>query len=215
MQADKEKVKRLFQQMTPREKLRYLWAEFHRHFFVVLGVIAILIVSIAEFVNEEDPVLWGMSINQSLASAEDTVNTWESNIPLKEGHCISFTDGVILNPNEIADPNSLSYGTAYQIICAAAVHELDFVFTDENGLIYLCNNELCTDVRDVLGEELLTVYGQYLYTPEELDYPIALDISGTSIAANLGLTADTVYLALPALSDDLDTLRDFLKQLAD
>lgn len=215
MEKDRIKVQQFFQKMTFSEKCRYLWGEFRWHFLAVVIAAAVLITTVAGLINKKDPVLWGVAINHSLSSPDTLLQQWEAALELDDGSCISFCDGVSIVLDEVTDPQALSYGSAYQIICAAAVNELDFVITDEAGLMFLYGDGICSDIRAVLDEALLEMYGSYLYTPKELDIPIALDLSGTPMAQKLGLKGTEVYLALPNLSGNDAVLLSFLHYLSE
>lgn len=215
MEKDRIKVQQFFQKMTFSEKCRYLWGEFRWHFLAVVIAAAVLITTVAGLINKKEPVLWGVAINHSLSSPDAVLQQWEAALELDDGSCISFYDGVSIVLDEVTDPQALSYGSAYQIICAAAVNELDFVITDEAGLMFLYGDGICSDIRAVLDEALLEMYGSYLYTPKELDVPIALDLSGTPMAQKLGLKGKEVYLALPNLSGNDAVLLSFLHYLSE
>lgn len=215
MEQDRLKVRQLYQQMSFPEKCKYLWTEFRWHFLAVVIAVAVLISMAVHFLNKEEPVLWGATINLSLTPAETYVQQWEAALELDAGNCISFDNGVLIKLEDLNNSQSLSYASAYRIICAVAAQELDFVITDKNGLMFLYNEEICRDVRDILEESLLKVYEPYLYTPEELEIPIALDLSGTPMAQMLGLTEEEVYLALPNLSGNNALLQDLLKYIYD
>ncbi len=215
MEQDRAKVRQLFQEMPFKEKCRYLWSEFRWHFLAVVIAAAVLITTVAGLINKKEPVLWGVAINHSLSSPDAVLQQWEAALELDDNSCISFYDGVSIILDEVTDPQALSYGSAYQIICAAAVNELDFVITDEAGLMFLYGDNICRDIREVLDEPLLVIYAPYLYTPEELNIPIARDLSGTPMAQKLGLNGQEVYLALPNLSGNDAVLLSFLHYLSE
>ena len=147
MDQDRLKVRQLFQKMTFIEKCGYLWGEFRWHLLAVVIAAAVLIFTVAGFLSKEEPVLWGVAINHSLSSADTLREQWEAALELDEKSGISFYDGVTIDLDEVTNPQSLSYGSAHQIICAAAVNELDFVITDEAGLMFLYGDNICRDVR--------------------------------------------------------------------
>ena len=215
MDQDRAKVRQFFQKMTFQEKCRYLWGEYRLHMLAVLIDVSVLVATVVGLLTKKEPVLWGVAINHSLSSPDTQLQQWECALALDDGCYISFYDSVRIDLEEVNDPQALSYGSAYQILCAAAVNELDFVITDEAGLMFLYGDGICRDVRDVLDESLLKMYDPYLYTPKELDVPIALDLSGTPMAQKLGLKGQEVYLALPNLSGNDAVLLSFLHYLSE
>lgn len=214
MDRDRQRAKELFRQMTWKEKIVYIYEEYRFHILAAVVVAALLISMGTTILNKKTEVLWGMVINQSIAESDTFLADLEAELELDKKQCVSLINEIYLVPEDLANPSSLSYATATQIICAAAVSELDFAITDVDGLIYLNNNGLCTDVEKILPEDLMEIYGQYLFTPEELDFPIAIDLKAMGISEALGLKGVESYLALPNMSGNEAYLFTFLRYIA-
>ena len=211
MDKDRQKARDAVAQMSLFSKVKYICREYRFHALAAVLLAALILVSVKNIAEREKTVLWGMIINQTAAVPEDLSNE----IGLDEKETVSVLNGVMLDVSDIANTASLSYGNALQLSCAAAAGELDFVFTDADGLALLYAQDLCPAVKNILTPELAAYFGPYLYTPEGLGEPIAIDLTGTDTASQWGLEGEEVYLALPNLSGHEQQLTAFLYILTD
>ena len=201
--------------MSFKEKLDYIWAYYKLHIFVVLMIIGVLGWGIHHALTYVQYKFFGMVINSSQYSTE--VEEQMHDILGMEKH-----DGFSLTADLYTDEayNMGGYGNKLDIYIMAG--QLDFAFTDEEGIKHLVDMGAVRDLKDTVPDELLSKWQSedLLYSMEVTDddgltatYDVAVDISGSPIHEYFGLDANTKYLLIAGLSESEEYMNNFYKLL--
>lgn len=204
-------------QMSFREKLRYIFEYYKIHILVIVMVIAVIIGVVHHAMTYVQYKFYGMVINSS--QYDQSV---ESELHDRLG--MAKHDGLSITADLFTDDmyNMNGYGNRLDIYVMAG--QLDFAFTDEEGIEYLTKMGAVRDVKDCAPEELLTEWtdDNLLYNMDVTDdagqtinADVAVDISESPIHEYFGLDDDTKYLVIADLSGNEEYMNNFYKALVD
>ncbi len=197
-------------QMTFDKKIEYIFTYYWPHMLIVLLVLAAVGWFIHHQLTYVDYKLYGVVINSSQVdeSIEDT-------LPAVLG--MARHDGVSIVAGLSTD-ELVNAGTYYNKIDLFTVSDqMDFVFTDEAGVEYLCELGTPLDVTTELPEELYDIWADRVVAfsqrnPNEdtyFDNYAAVDISGTGVQEYFGLDDDMRYLVIVDLSQNEEYMSSF------
>lgn len=219
---EREAVKKTFRgekkklsKMTFSEKLKYIWAYYKTPIIGVL--IGILLVGyIISFVStRKTTMLMGVVINDTGVNVQAFNQELGAYLGLSEKQEVNLQEAVYLSSAAASNTLSRNMSGSSQILSLVAARELDFALCDEEGLSYMEANELCRDVSGYLSETAGTAFSERLVTLDGWEYPVAIDLTDTAFASELGLHQGKTYLVLTALSGHDEQLISFLDYLAE
>ncbi len=196
--GEKAKLK----EMTFSQRVEYIFTYYKFHILAIVFVIAVIIYIINNRLNYVDYKLYGLVINSDTIS-EAAQKDLEEKLAM-EGH-----DGLSLITGLSADVDSNSTSYYNQIDIYTVAGQMDFVFTDEAGVQYLCDIGTPQDVTAVLPADLLQVWSGRKTEFSQLDPDTentyftnyaAIDISGTQVHDYFGLDDNICYLVITDLS---------------
>lgn len=197
--------------MSMSEKLGYIWEYYKIHLFVILLVLGIIIWIIHHALTYVQYKFYGMVINSDQYSTE--VEAQMHDILGMEKH-----DGFSLTGDLYTDDNVNmgGYGNKLDIFIMAG--QLDFAFTDEEGVKHLVDMGAVMDLKDTVPDELLAKWQSedLIYSMDVTDddgitgnYDVAVDISNSPIHQYFGLDDNTKYLLIADLSGSEEYLQNF------
>ena len=203
-------------QMTFSQKVTYIFSYYWMHMLIIL----IILGAIGWFVHHQltyvDYKLYGVVINSSQVDGS-LEKTMPSLLGMEKHEGVSLIAGL----SGDVDANSTAYYNQIDLYTVSG--QMDFVFTDEAGVQYLCDLGTPLDVTQVLPEDLLSqwsnreaVFSQRNEDDDTyFDNYAAIDISGTNVHDYFGLDDNTCYLVIVDLSNNEDYMQAFYQLLYD
>ena len=202
--------------MSFKEKLSYIFTYYWMHLLITL----IIIGTIGWFVHHRmtyiDYKLYGVVINS--ARVDDSL---EKTMPQLLGMGKHEGFSMIAGLSGDVDANSTAYYNQIDIYTVSG--QMDFAFTDEAGVQYLCDLGTPLDVTEQLPDELLTTWAnrEAVFSQRNanddtyFDNYAAIDISGTKVQEFFGLEDSISYLVVVDLSDNEEYMQSFYSLLYD
>ena len=197
------------------------WKERIKHIFYYYGKYTIIVVFLVYMftdliyeANKEKPenILAGTAINVHVSVDMERILTEEA---------FSFVGGVDTEKQEVTlVPNELSHADLHMI---AALHtkfmagDYDYVLMDQTALEVLLTMEALPDLNLLLSEEKVAQWeGRFIsvQTNEET-YPVAIDITGTPLAAGCTYEGGRLFLGFPVNVDTYEVAEPFYNYLVE
>lgn len=201
-------------QMTLSDKIQYIFTYYWIHILIIIGIIG----AIAWFIHHQmtyvDYKLYGVVINS--AELNEDLEQELPGLLSMDGHDgFSFIGGLSGDP----DSNNTSYYNQIDLYTVSG--QMDFAFTDEAGVQYLCDLGTPLDVTNELPEDLLEVWsGREAVFNQRNDNDdtyfenyAAIDISDTKVHDYFGLDDNMSYLVLVDLSGNHEYVEAFYQLL--
>ena len=202
--------------MSFKEKLSYIFTYYWMHLLITL----IIIGTIGWFVHHRmtyiDYKLYGVVINS--AQVDESL---EKTMPQRLGMGKHEGFSMIAGLSGDVDANSTAYYNQIDIYTVSG--QMDFAFTDEAGVQYLCDLGTPLDVTEQLPDELLTTWAnrEAVFSQRNanddtyFDNYAAIDISDTKVQEFFGLEDSISYLVVVDLSDNEEYMQSFYSLLYD
>ncbi|MCR5415938.1 MAG: hypothetical protein K6E79_04005 [Pseudobutyrivibrio sp.] len=208
--------KKKLAQMSFKEKVDYIFTYYKIHIIGALIVIALIIYIIYQRMNYTTYRLYGVVINSSEVN-ENLTKTLPDTLGMEAHDGVSLIAGL----SGDVDSNSISYYNQIDLYTVSG--QMDFAFTDEEGVQYLCDLGTPLDVTQVLPENLAelwknreTQFSQRNENDETyFDNYAAIDISDTAIPEYFGLDDNMSYLVITDLSNNQEYMDAFYQLLYD
>jgi len=203
-------------QMSFKEKLSYIFT----YYWIHLLIIVLIIGAIGWFVHHRmtyvDYKLYGVVINS--AQVDDSL---EKTMPELLGMGKHEGFSIIAGLSGDVDANSTAYYNQIDLYTVSG--QMDFAFTDEEGVQYLCDLGTPLDVTAELPENLMDLWKNREVTFSQrnenddtyFDNYAAIDISGTKVHDFFGLDDNVCYLVLVDLSGNEDYMQNFYQLMYD
>ena len=201
-------------QMPFDKKVGYIFTYYWMHMLIVLVIIG----AIGWFVHHRmtyiDYKLYGVVINSSQVD-----ESLEKKMPTLLG--MGKHDGVSLVAGLSGDVDANSTAYYNQIDIYTVSGQMDFAFTDEAGVQYLCDLGTPLDVTKQLPDNLMSIWKNRVATFSQrnenddtyFENYAAIDISGTNIQEYFGLEDTMSYLVIVDLSGNEDYMQQFYQLL--
>ena len=201
-------------QMPFDKKVGYIFTYYWMHMLIVLVIIG----AIGWFVHHRmtyiDYKLYGVVINSSQVD-----ESLEKKMPTLLG--MGKHDGVSLVAGLSGDVDANSTAYYNQIDIYSVSGQMDFAFTDEAGVQYLCDLGTPLDVTKQLPDNLMSIWKNRVATFSQrnenddtyFENYAAIDISGTNIQEYFGLEDTMSYLVIVDLSGNEDYMQQFYQLL--
>lgn len=220
--AEREAVKKTFagekkklSKMRFSEKIKYIWSYYKAP--IIGGLVAVLLVGyIISFVTtRKTTMLMGVVINDTNLNVQEFTQELGEYLGLGEKQEVCLQESVYLSGAAAADPMSRNMSGTNQILSLVMAKELDYVLCDDDGFAYMEKNELFADITGYMTDEVSEAFSERMVTLEDWEYPVAIDLTGTAFASELGLHHENTYLVLTALSGHDEQISGFLTYLAE
>jgi hypothetical protein len=220
--VEREAVKKTFKgekkklsQMTFPEKIKYIWS-YYKAPIIIICVAALLVGYMSYVVcTRKTTMLMGVVVNDSMVQTKDVSETLADVLGLTARQQVELVDGIQLNSITTGTNYSHNMTGSAQILAYVAARELDFALCDADGLSFMENNELCMDVSAYVPEDYADAFAGRLVIQEGAQTPVAIDLTGTAFAEELGLHQEETYLVVTALSGHDEQLAGFMQYLAE
>ncbi|MBQ6463289.1 MAG: hypothetical protein IJJ59_08200 [Pseudobutyrivibrio sp.] len=208
--GEKAKLK----QMTFSEKLEYIWAYYKLHILVVLLIIGAITWGVHHALTYVQYRLYGMVINSSQFNEE-------LNTTLHDTLDMAKHDGVNITADLYTDESANMGGYGNRLDIYVMSGQLDFAFTDKEGVDYLVNMGAIRDIKELAPDYLLSewsddkLYEASVVGDDGNTYSgnVAVDISDSPIHEYFGLDDNINYLVLADLSGSEEYMNNFYKLL--
>lgn len=207
--------KKKLSHMTFSQKIDYIFTYYKFHILGILLVIAIVIYIIHQRMTYVTYVLYGSIINSNTynEAVEDEI---EEALQMGKHEGVTIAAGL----SGDVDNNAGAYYNQTDLLVVAG--QMDFAFTDEAGVQYLCNMGIPLDVTAELPTDLLDLWAGREAVFSEADAAeddvyfenaAAIDISGTKVQEYFGLDDNMCYLVICDLSGHTDYMQAFYEML--
>ena len=201
-------------QMPFDKKVGYIFTYYWMHMLIVLVIIG----AIGWFVHHRmtyiDYKLYGVVINSSQVD-----ESLEKKMPTLLGMGKHEGVSLVAGLSGDVDANSTAYYNQIDIYTVSG--QMDFAFTDEAGVQYLCDLGTPLDVTKQLPDNLMSIWKNRVATFSQrnenddtyFENYAAIDISGTNIQEYFGLEGTMSYLVIVDLSGNEDYMQQFYQLL--
>ena len=202
--------------MSFKEKLSYIFTYYWIHLLIIVLIIGVIGWFVHHRMTYVDYKLYGVVINS--AQVDESL---EKTMPelLEMGKHEGFS--IIAGLSGDVDANSTAYYNQIDLYTVSG--QMDFAFTDEEGVQYLCDLGTPLDVTAELPENLMDLWKNREATFSQrnenddtyFDNYAAIDISGTKVHDFFGLDDNMCYLVLVDLSGNEDYMQNFYQLMYD
>ena len=214
---------------TEAEKLRPMNAKqragyiLHYYRFWIAGVLLLLAVGFyigdAVVQSQKEILLQGFFTNDAynLFPAESIEKDYAATQDLTRRQRIVFDDALYIDlGGEASEYTAASNG---KLVAYTMTHELDFVVTSDEVLVYYKDSMPMKDLREILPADLQQQLGGALYTATDSEgrqSSIAVDMTRSRFVAGTGADADprvehTYYLFVPESAPHTEQIVSFLR----
>lgn len=156
-------AKKVFENGTTKDKIEYIWEYYKWHIFIVLFVVYLMGSMIYNNVTEKDYVLQGIFLN-TLTKSETVLEMEQDFIEAYPIDMLSeeiFFDAS-MHYSDDSDAIETSYQTIQVLSSRIAAETIDFMVADTATLYDFSYDQYLTDLTEVLSEEQLKDYEEYL-----------------------------------------------------
>lgn len=183
--------------------------------FAILGIFLIYMaisVMVDAFVPKPEKILAGTAINVHVSVDMEKKLTDVAFAAV--GGTDTKKQEVTLVPNTVSQAN-LHQISALQTKLLAG--DFDYVLMDQTALDMLISMQALPELDRVLTAERLAQWeGKYIYIETDgRKFPVAIDITGTALAAGCDYDSERIFLAFPVNLDTLDVVEPFFAYLTD
>lgn len=183
--------------------------------FAILGIFLIYMaisVMVDAFVPKPEKILAGTAINVHVSV--DMEKKLTDGAFAAVGGTDTKKQEVTLVPNTVSQAN-LHQISALQTKLLAG--DFDYVLMDQTALDMLISMQALPELDRVLTAERLAQWeGKYIYIETDgRKFPVAIDITGTALAAGCDYDSERIFLAFPVNLDTLDVVEPFFAYLTD
>ena len=119
-----------------------------------------------------------------------------------------------LVPNKVSQTN-LAVVSSLQTKLLS--NDFDYVLMDQTALDMLISMQALPNITQVLSEQTRARWdGKYIYVDTDGErYPVAMDVSGTALAAGCTFDGERIFMGFPVSMDTLDVIEPFFGYLLD
>ena len=203
-------------QMTFPKKISYIFTYYWMHLAIILVILGVIGWFVYHRLNYVDYKLYGVVIN-----SEQVDSNLEKTMPKLLGMDKHEGFSMIAGLSGDVDANSTAYYNQIDIYTVSG--QMDFVFTDEAGVQYLCDLGTPLDVTKELPDNLKKIWSnrEALFSQRNenddtyFDNYAAIDISGTKVQQYFGLDDTVCYLVIVDLSNNEKYMQNFYQLLYD
>ena len=183
--------------------------------FILLGVFLVyMLISVMTdaFSVKPEKILTGTAINVHVSVDMEKKLTDEAFAAV--GGTDTKKQEATLVPNTVSNSN-LHQVSALQTKLLSS--DYDYVLMDQVALDMLISMQALPELDMVFSAERLAQFdGKYIYIETDgRKFPVAIDITGTALAAGCTYDSERIFLAFPVNVDTLDVVEPFLAYLTD
>ncbi len=201
-------------QMPLDKKIGYVFTYYWMHMLIVLVIIGVIVWFVHHQMTYIDYKLYGVVINSSQVD-ESLEKTLPELLGMDKHEGFSMVAGL----SGDVDANSTAYYNQIDLYTVSG--QMDFAFTDEAGVQYLCDLGTPLDVTKQLPDNLLDLWANREATFSQrnenddtyFDNYAAIDISGTKVQEYFGLDDTMCYLVIVDLSGNEEYMQNFYNLL--
>ena len=211
--ADTKKAKELYQKLDFKEKLEYFW-EYHKNkFYVVICLVALAVIG---YVLSPEPSpeanLRIKFVNAYVEGLRDETNAVEIDYEKYLGE--NNTCEMAFSYTKF-DPNNETQGgqNMESLMIEVVTCNLELFIFDEYAMNKLCPTGFIQDLSTCLETELVEQVNDRLVYHEDLEgnvVPMAIDITNTRYAKNMGIQGEKVFLSFVVNSPNPEVAKEFV-----
>ena len=203
-------------QMTFSQKISYIFTYYRIHMLIAVLIIVVICWFIHHRMTYIDYKLYGVVINSAQVDGS-LEKTMPSLLNMGKHEGFSLISGL----SGDVDANSTAYYNQIDLYTVSG--QMDFAFTDEAGVQYLCDLGTPLDVTKELPENLMKLWSnrEAVFSQRNenddtyFDNYAAIDISGTKLHEFFGLDDTMCYLVLVDLSGNEEYVQKFYQLIYD
>ena len=150
-------------EMSLKGKLSYFWYYYKIHTFVVIAVVSFLVMFVHQYVTNKEYAFYAAFVNADMAYSEN--NGWGDEFAAYAGidtdeYLSSVDTSFMLSQN---DTSQYSISSTEKLLVMVQSGIVDVIVADTAVFEGYARNEMLTDLRTLLPEELLNKYQDHLY----------------------------------------------------
>lgn len=201
----------IMKEMTWKERINHIWYYYARYILIAAFVIYMIGDVIYDtFKEKPEQLMVGSAINVKVSV------DMERNLTEKAFSFVGGVDAekqeVKLLPNEIGPADLHLISTLRTKLLSGNYH---YVLMDQTALDMLIRMQALPDLNKVLpGEEVARWEEKWISIQTENEkYPVAIDITGTPLAAGCTFEGERIFLAFPVNKDTFGVVKPFYDYL--
>lgn len=197
--------------MNWKERIKHILYYYGKYAIIIAFVIYMCVDLVYEAYREKpENILAGTAINVHISV--DMERTLTEDVFSFVGGEDSEKQEVTLVPNEI-NPSDLHIISALQTKLLAG--DYDYALMDQTALEMLLSMQALPDLNLLLPEEKLAEFEDHFISvqTEGETYPVAIDITGTPLAAGCTYDGERIYLGFPVTVNTVEAVEPFYDYL--
>lgn len=201
----------IMKEMTWKERIQHIWYYYARYILIAAFVIYMVgDVIYDSFKEKPEQLLVGSAVNVKVSVDMERTLT-EKAFPFVGG-VDNEKQEVKLLPNEISPADLHRLSMLRTKLLSGDYH---YVLMDQTGLDMLIRMQALPDLNKVIPSEEVAKWEEDWISiqTEKEKYPVAIDITGTPLAAGCTYEGDRIFLAFPVNKDTLSAVKPFYDYL--
>lgn len=222
LKAHLTKLRADLKPMSFEDKVEHLWNYYKEGLVVVVVVVMIIALVATGLTNlRRETLVFGLQVNVE-ATEEGKAYLTDDLFAQMQG--VKRKQEVVLDRidfGDVADPENVenSYNASMRLLAMVTAEEIDYMLMDEASMAFYASEDLFTDLRDLLPQQLLQELENALYyaQPEEYteSFPAAVNITSLPfVQANIPEKGN-VYMTFPATSQHPQAAVEVLRWMMD
>lgn len=185
---------------------------YYGKYLVIVAFLVYMFADLLIYTNKEKPerILAGTAINVHVSVDMEKILTADAFFHV--GGENADKQEVTLVPNRLKPSDFILLS---QMRTELLTGKYDYVLMDQTALEMLLSMQALPNLYQVLPEEKWEPWNDRFISvqTEEQTYPVAINITGTPLAADCTYDGDRIYLGFPVNVDTLDVVEPFLEYL--
>lgn len=213
---EREKLK----QMTPRDKVWYIWEYYKVHIFIFIGLVLLLQLIATILYNQTFTSRFSYVVINNQNSMETSFDAFNEEFKQYMGYgkkdTIEADGSVVIQYGEHV--SEMEYGNMAKISALVAGQSLDAMICDQINIDHYCQLNGFLDLSEVLPADLweqvkpLAYYGK---NEAGESIPCAIELGGTSFMEKTGVQLDPCYFGIITNTARIDTAISWLRFVLD
>lgn len=212
---DRLTAKEMVAKLDRKQKMHH-YLEYYRVPLMIAVILLIIgVFFLVQQLNRLDALMFFGVVNSDQINEEKLVEGMREQLDLGDRETVIVKAG-LQNTAKEGDPEFYR-----GLEMALTQTEMDAIFTDEKGLLYLLESDSLYPLEDWLSDELIEQWSDGFYSAEtefwdkkedekvKREVPVAVDLSGTKVMEYLELPESVHYLVVPKATEKASEVAAF------